>query len=82
MKRKLSSTPLIIPAYSLASLENASRQQGPVHVQPLGAAARMKACMAGVTAVLAQPLAAPVSTLSAQQQQHSQLSDGGRLRGR
>ena len=82
VKRKLSATPLNIPAYSMASIENASQQQRPVHVQPLEAAARVKACMAGVTAVLAQPLPLPVSTLSTQQRQGSLLPDGGRLLGR
>ena len=82
VKRKLSSTPANIPTYSMASIENSSLQLAPVWVQPLGPAASMQACMAGMPAALAQPLVATGPTQPTQQQQLALLSDGGRLRGR
>lgn len=83
VKRKLPSpAPAVLPIYSLASIENASVQIAPVPVQPLGSDACMKACMAGMPAVLAQLVVAPGPTQPTQQQQSGLLPDGGRLLGR
>ena len=82
VKRKLSSTPLVIPTYSLESLENHSQQQPPVPVRLLAPADRMKACVEGMPAALAQPVAAPGPMLSTQKEQPCLLPDGGRLLGR
>ena len=80
VKRKLLSA--VLPIYYLASIENASVQIAPVPVQPLGSDACMKACMAGMPAVLAQLIVAPGPTQPTQQQQPGLLPDGGRLLGR
>ena len=63
----------------MESLENRSQQQQPVLVRPLAAAERMKACMDGMSAVLAQPVAAPGPMLTTQL---GLISDGGRICGR
>ena len=77
--RKISSTPLVIPAYSMASLENFSQQPPPVvPVRLLAPADRMKACMEGVSAALAQPVVAQGLTHPTQQQQLTLLPDRGR----
>ena len=68
--------------HSMESLENRSQQQQPVLVRPLAAAERMKACMDGMSAVLAQPVAAPGPILTTQLPQLSLISDSGRVCGR
>ena len=66
----------------MESLENRSQQQQPVLVRPLAAAERLKACMEGTSAVLAQPVVAPGPTLPTQLPQLSRVADGGRIHGR
>ena len=51
-EQKFFNATLRIPEYSMASIENRSLQQQPVQARPIGAAARMQACIAGTVAVL------------------------------
>ena len=82
VKRKYPSTPANLPTFSMASLENSSSQLATVPARPLGSVACMQACMAGVPAMLAQPVAAPAPTQPTEQRHLSLLPDGGCLRGR
>ena len=63
-------------------LQSLKRRQQPVQAPPIGAAARMQACIAGTVAVLVQPMVVPGPTPPTQLPQLGILPDGGRLRGR